>query len=102
MASRLSLQEKLEEVIESRNVYFQPPESVKMTYPCIVYKLGSGNVKYASDIVYNFTKSYDVSYICKKPDIEFIDKMHGTFPMCKFNRHYVTNGLNHYVFTLYF
>lgn len=102
MASRLELQTKLEELIGSRNVYFQPPESVKISYPCIVYKLGSGNVKYANDSVYRFVNSYEVTYICKNPDIEFIDKMLGHFKMCRFNRHYVTVGLNHYVFTLYF
>lgn len=39
MASRLNLQTFLEEILESRNVYFQPPESVKMKYPAIVYAL---------------------------------------------------------------
>lgn len=37
MASRLDLQTFLEELLESKNVYFQPPESVKMKYPAIVY-----------------------------------------------------------------
>ena len=39
MASRLDLQTFLEELLESKNVYFQPPESVKMKYPAIVYAL---------------------------------------------------------------
>ena len=39
MASRLDLQTFLEELLESKNVYFQPPESVKMNYPAIVYAL---------------------------------------------------------------
>ena len=37
MASRLNLQDKLEEVLGSKQVYFQPPESLKLKYPCIVY-----------------------------------------------------------------
>ena len=32
MASRLKLQTMLEEILGSRNVYFNPPESVKMKY----------------------------------------------------------------------
>ena len=39
MASRLDLQTFLEELLKSKNVYFQPPESVKMKYPAIVYAL---------------------------------------------------------------
>ena len=39
MASRLELQDTLETILESRNVYFNPPESIKMNYPAIIYKL---------------------------------------------------------------
>ena len=38
MASRLKLHEELVEVLGSRYVYFQPPESIKMNYPAIVYE----------------------------------------------------------------
>ena len=37
MASRPELQTKLEELLGNRNVYYQPPESVKIEYPAIVY-----------------------------------------------------------------
>ena len=37
MANRLDLQALLEDLLGSRNVYYQPPESVKMNYPAIVY-----------------------------------------------------------------
>ena len=35
---RNDLQKLLVEVLGSKNVYFQPPESVKMKYPAIVYQ----------------------------------------------------------------
>ena len=37
MADRLDLQGLLEELLESRNVYYKPPESIKMQYPAIRY-----------------------------------------------------------------
>ena len=37
MRTRLELQSFLEEILGSRNVYFQPPTSFKMEYPAIVY-----------------------------------------------------------------
>ena len=39
MGTRIELQLKLEEILGSRHVYFQPPASIKMTYPAIVYEL---------------------------------------------------------------
>ena len=38
MADRKALQADLEQLIGSRNVYYQPPENVKMNYPAIVYE----------------------------------------------------------------
>ena len=37
MKTRLELQNKLEELLGFRHVYYQPPESVKMEYPAIRY-----------------------------------------------------------------
>lgn len=37
--SRIDLQYLLENILGSRHVYFQPPETVKMNYPAIVYSL---------------------------------------------------------------
>ena len=49
MASRLELQTKLEELMDSRNVYFQPPTSTTISYPCIVYNIGNGDAKRANN-----------------------------------------------------
>ena len=63
MNKRLQLHEKLCELIGSRNVYFQPPASVQISYPCIIYKIGNGDIKYADSMVYNYINSYDVVII---------------------------------------
>lgn len=34
---RIGLSKLLREILDSDNVYFQPPESLKMNYPAIVY-----------------------------------------------------------------
>ena len=49
MSRRLKLQEKLEELLESRNVYYQPPESKKMDYPAIRYNKQSSDKRAADD-----------------------------------------------------
>ena len=47
MASRLDLQSKLEKLLGNKNVYYQPPESLKMEYPAIRYSRSDIDSKYA-------------------------------------------------------
>lgn len=102
MDNRLILHEKLETIIGNKNVYFQPPASVMLSYPCIIYSIGSGEAKHANNKVYNYTHSYDVTFIYKKPTINIIEQMLSEFEMCKFNRGYISDNLNHYAFKIYF
>ena len=37
--TKTDLGDKLKEVSGYKNVYFQPPESLKMSYPCIRYEI---------------------------------------------------------------
>ena len=101
MASRLKLQTMLEELLGSRNVYFQPPLSVKMSYPAIVYSRKLIDNEYADNTVYKQSFAYDLTIIDKNPDSDISMKI-SKLPKCRFDRHYVSDNLNHYVFTLYF
>lgn len=101
MASRLELQTLLETILGSRNVYFQPPESLKINYPAIIYGLDNIESTFADDGVYLFHKRYSITLIDKNPDSLFVDKI-AKLSTCKFNRHYKSENLNHYVFSLYF
>lgn len=95
------MQSKLEELLGSKNVYYQPPESVKMEYPAIKYSVDDIDKKSANDTAYIVTKRYELIVISKRPDDPVIDKLL-QLPMCSFERHYVSNNLNHDVFTLYY
>jgi hypothetical protein len=101
MARRLQLHEKLCELLGTRNVYFQPPASVKMQYPAIVYSLSSIDSDKANDGVYKLSRSYEVILIDKNPDTAFLGPL-SALPMCRFDRYYTADNLNHYVFTLYY
>lgn len=101
MASRLQLQTLLEEILSSNNVYFQPPETVRMQYPAIVYSLNGIDNEHANDASYIQSRSYEIILIERDPDSETISKL-SQLPMCRFNRHYKADNLNHYAFTLYY
>lgn len=99
--NRIDLQNKLEEILGSRNVYFQPPESVEMKYPAIVYSRSDIKNDFADDTVYMQSYVYTITVVDKDPDSEIVGKI-AALPHCKFNRSFKSGNLNHDVFTLYF
>ena len=98
---RLELDAILREILGSGNVYFQPPESVKMKYPAIVYKPNDINQEYADNLPYIQSLSYAVTVIDRDPDSELPMKI-AKLPKCQFDRSFATNNLNHYTFVLYY
>lgn len=101
MAPRLELQELLEELLESRNVYFQPPEGKKIQYPCIVYRRDRVNTAFANDLPYRREKRYQVTVIDRDPDSPIPDRI-GALPKCSFDRFFTADNLNHDVFRIFF
>ena len=101
MGSRLNLQTLLEGLLGSRNVYFQPPASVTMQYPCIVYSRAAVDTKYANNKPYLQKKRYSVTVIDKNPDSLIPEKV-GVLPLCSFDRHFKTANLNHDIYSLYY
>ena len=101
MGSRLELQHDLESILESKNVYFQPPETIKLKYPCIIYSRNSERIKFANDRPYNKYKQYKIMVIDKNPDSVIPDKI-STLPMCSFDRIYTVDNLNHTIYNIYY
>lgn len=101
MGTRLDLQDKLVELLESKHVYYQPPESVKIEYPAIVYSKNNLRITRADDLVYSKRTQYEIIVIDKRPDNQVIDKLLD-MPYCSYDRHYNSDNLNHDVLTLYY
>ena len=102
MASRANLHEELCEILGTRNVYFQSPETVKMKYDAIRYELTGKDLKRANNRIYLSTNQYDGVVITTNPDTTIPDALLSHFEMCSFGRPYVADNLNHYPFTLYY
>ena len=101
MADRLDLQSLLEELLESRNVYYQSPESVKMQYPAIRYKKKTIVPKYANDGKYSLLDCYELIVISKSSDEPVIKKLL-SLPYCSYDRPYIADNLYHDVLTIYY
>lgn len=103
MGTRTELNDILSEILESEDrVYFQPPESLKIEYPCIIYNRVAGNTRYADNKTYSFKKKYEITVIDKNPDSKIPDTLIENIQGIRYDRHYVSNNLHHDVFDLFF
>lgn len=101
MGQRLELQDIFTEILQTDQVYFQPPPNVQMEYPCIVYKRDYELTRFADDNPYSHRKRYLVTVIDRDPDSVIPDKI-AQLPMCVYDRFYTAENLNHDVFKLFF
>lgn len=101
MKKQQNLQKMFEQILGSRNVYYQPPSTIQMNYPAIVYSRSNIQNTFADDSMYTQSYAYEVTVIDRDPNSEIVEKV-SALPMCKFDRHFITSNLNHDVFTLYY
>lgn len=98
---RLLFHEELVNLLGSDHVYFQPPENLLMKYPAIVYSRTNIDNIHADNLHYLQNRGYQVIVIDYDPDSEIVDRV-AEFHKARFDRHYVSNNLNHDVFTIYY
>lgn len=99
--SRKSLSNMFRKILGNSNCYFTPPSSINMKYPCIKYELERIDSSFADNLPYKTAKKYIVTVIDIDPDSEIPEEMM-KIPYCRFDRSYIADGLNHFVFTLYY
>ena len=106
MGRRLKLHEELCKILGSRNVYWQPPESMTMNYPCIVYKENPSEIIKANNKIYMKNDSWNVtvirSYQNRDKTKEIIDRLIESFDYCGQSSHFVYDNLIHDVFKVYY
>lgn len=100
MGTRLELHQKLVDILGSPNVYFQPPENVKLKFPCIIYEREGKSVRFADNDGYFEHMQYKITVVDRNPDSELPTKI-DALPYCRMSSHYVTDNLNHDIFTIY-
>jgi len=101
MGTRQELQDLLANLLGSDNVYFQPPPTLTMAYPCIVYKRDYATVTHADNKPYTNQLRYLVIVIDRDPDSDIPGKV-AMLPKCTFDRFYTAEQLNHDVYKLFF
>lgn len=96
---RLDLQNVLETILGSKNVYFQPPKKSQIEYPCIIYSLNKFGGKRANNKRYTSETRYNLVLIDSNPDSLFFKPL-SELVYCAFDRSYVADNLNHFSFNI--
>ena len=101
---RLELHEILVDVLGSKNVYFQPPESLKIKYPAIIYHQNGGKTKFSNNGPYVVRRRYTLTFITNNPDDDTIRRIayEPRIPGITYDRHYTKDGLNYEVYSLFY
>ena len=110
MDRRLEMQHKLEQVFQEvtsinpitpvRRVWFQPPKSILLQYPCILYKLVDMPPRRANNLPYTIDHEYEMTVIDRDPTSTLREKIAELF-VCRLVRIFESDGLHHYVFHIY-
>lgn len=98
--TQLDLQKVLESIEGVKKAYFRKP-SKNMQYPCIVYDLANKENVHADNIPYIKRRRWTLTIMDEDPNSPIQDKIE-ELSYCSFDRSYQADGLNHFVYTLYF
>jgi len=101
LGTRLELHDLLKTILGSDNVYFQPPPTIQMSYPCIIYSRDDIRIDQANNSPYKIVPRYSVIVIDRNPDSAIPGKL-AKLPLCSYSRFYAANNLNHDSFKLFF
>lgn len=82
--------------------YFEPPAGKEMHYPCIVYHHIRTDSFYADNIAYKNSKVYTITIIDEDPDSKIPIRLMNALPYCSSDRNFATEGLSHFVYTLFY
>lgn len=99
MAARMGLQALLLDICD--NVYFQPPESLTIDYPCIIYNRNNIDTDFANNVPYRHETGYLITVIDRDPDSDIPGKV-AALPKCVFDRFATADNLNHDYYKIFF
>jgi hypothetical protein len=101
MKTRLEVQEMLEKILGSSNVYFQAPPNTGMKYPCIVYRFDRFGRDNADNQPYILTGRWEIHHMYKSIKNDIKETMLFAAPYVTFDRRIVTDGVYNDYYTIY-
>lgn len=101
MDHKQELQKTLEAIKGIDKVYYKPTVNTKMEYPCIKFDRSGRPSEFANNKRYIVHDQFTIIYISRasQKDILSVIEQIEEIPFVIFDRHYVADGLEHYVYT---
>lgn len=100
MTTRLELHNQLLKF--SDNVYYQPPSTIKMRFPCIVYNKSDAKRLYSNDGMYSRKQQYQITVISPDPDSLTAEELETHFEYCKITNYLKVDNLHNTHLTIYY
>lgn len=101
MGQRQKLHNLIKKQFDSNpHVYYQPPASVKLAYPCVVYILDDMPPIYANNLPYHWDHCYTLTVIDRDPDSKLRERI-AALPTCRFARAMCVDNLHHFIFKIF-
>lgn len=97
--NRLDLHTSLSSI--RKNVYYQPSERARLTYPCIVYNQDYTDIQAAGNRPYKRSTVYNVTYMTKQADDSIEDEIYDAIPYCRKVNFMVNDGVYHEVYRVF-
>lgn len=98
---RLNLHNELK-TLEDCEAYYQPPENLRIVYPCFVYRRIPGETHLADNQMYLYHRCWEIVFITEDSESTIREDMLRHFSRCRQIRDYVADNLYHHVFNLYY
>ena len=97
--TRLDVHALLQEISGyGSRIYYNPPENIKMGYPCIVYSRVNLGARHADNMPYFRYDTYTVTHIYAKESDNSLSELL-TSSGFVFDRNFITDNLHHDVYT---
>ena len=107
MGRRLDLHHTLRDLYEKTTgkysedkVYYQPPSNLRLSFPCIIYKLTEMPPHHADNRLYRIEHMYELTVIDSEPNSLLREEI-ANLQNCRFVRSFESDNLHHYVFHIY-
>lgn len=99
--TRIEFDSLLRSTLGSTNVYYDPPESFKLKYPCIVYTDSGRIVLHADSGTYIKYRRYTINYLTKDADDPMVDTIE-ELPYCRMRTPYTAANVFHHPYDIDF
>lgn len=85
-----------------KHVYFEPPENLKMEYPCVRIARVNADVRRADNRAYTISDRYKIIYITREPDSQVVHDILELFEKIRLDNSSTADGLHHDYYTLFY